>query len=163
MHAQLHQHAWRCCLFTERCASRLSVHARIRQCAGTAHRYGQRSDRTGSGGTLSMFRGNGCRSPAKKPSCLQATSASTSSKLEVQTAPQAPSRKTCRAPVANPLTSTLFTILRSPSCPAHVMTFGHKQDSVNGKPQKSSETCANGLFTHIDTCQIFHVHTGGNK
>ena len=58
-----------------------------------------------------------------KPSWRQATVASTLSKLEVQTAPHAPSEKTCRAPVAKPLTSTLLTILTAPSCPAPTITF----------------------------------------
>ena len=42
------------------------------------------------------------------------------SKLELQTAPQAPSQKTCRAPVAKPLTSTLLTSRAAPSSPAPV-------------------------------------------
>ena len=59
--------------------------------------------------------------PVVKPSCLHATRASRSSKLVVQTAPQAPSQKTCTAPVAKPLTSTLLTSLIAPSSPAEMV------------------------------------------
>ena len=53
-----------------------------------------------------------------KPSWRQATLASMSSKLEVQTAPQAPSQNTCSAPVAKPLTSTRLTSRAAPSSSA---------------------------------------------
>ena len=56
--------------------------------------------------------------PVGKPSWRQATRASALPKLELHTPPQAPSQKTCRAPVTKPLTSILLASLTSPSAPA---------------------------------------------
>lgn len=57
--------------------------------------------------------------PPEKPSWRHATRASGSPKSCAQTAPKAPSLKTCTPPVAKPLTSTRPTSLRSPSSAAH--------------------------------------------
>ena len=75
---------------------------------------------TRSGLVIVKVGGSGVRAPVVNPNWRQATRASVSSKLEVHTAPQAPVRKTCRAPVANPLTSTLLTSLTPPSSPADI-------------------------------------------
>jgi len=85
-------------------------------------------------GMLSLMPGPlGRRTPDAKPSWRQATLASWSSKLDVQTAPQAPSQKTCSVPVAKPLTSTLLTSLTAPSSPEPAT----RRSAFNGKLQSS--------------------------
>ena len=74
--------------------------------------------RTGSGAIRKRTDGSGSAKPVVKPSCRQATRASRSSKLEVQTVPQAPLQKICRPPKAKPLTLTLPANLTAPSSPA---------------------------------------------
>lgn len=59
--------------------------------------------------------------PDTKPSWRHATRASRLSKFELQTAPQAPSQKTCSVPVAKLLMSTLSTSLSMPSSPTERM------------------------------------------
>ena len=79
-----------------------------------------------------------------KPSWRQATAASGSSKLEVQTAPQAPSQKTCNAPVAKPLTSTLLTRRAAPSSPARSVSL-----TVEKNPPIAGAVPAPSLAMHI--------------
>ena len=75
---------------------------------------GDYTARLGGGGPLGN-RESREKPPAGKPSWRQATSASTESKAMLQTAPNAPSWKTCSAPVVKPFETAWLTSRRSPS------------------------------------------------
>ena len=87
---------------------------------------------------LSIARGRAV--PAAKPSCRQATSASTGSKLDAHTAPNTPSWKTWRAPVTKPLISNLSTILRSPSARRQAC-HTEKATEARHRPERQYNAC----------------------
>ena len=79
--------------------------------------------------------------PPTKPIWRHATSASTASKALEQTAPNAPFKKTCSAPVTKPLTSTRLTILRSPSSATMIRDFDQLNDHVSNCACKCCWEC----------------------
>ena len=129
---------------------------------------------TGGGSSaprLSMARGRAV--PTAKPSCLQATSASTGSKLDAHTAPNSPSWKTWRAPVTKPLMSSLSTILRSPSAcmQADCLVTDASCSSGNSmflvchylehqcmQPQQPPAAPVNGLAKCLKMQRVHHQH-----